>query len=142
MTNRLAIDIQRGRSSKPDLVPMPSNGHDGCKLHSKQPERITYNVAMRLRDSESKFSGDTNECWDEYVNTYKQMAKDYRLSDEQKLQFLHNTLNKDALRFYKVMVAPNMPTHQQAVNQISMEYILRSVKHGSRTTCIACVLNL
>lgn len=105
IANRLAIDIRRGRSFKPDFVPTPISVDDGCKLQSELPEKIAHNVAMRLRDSESKFRGDATKGWDEYVDKYNQMANSYCLSNEQKLQSLQNTLTKDAQRFYAVILA-------------------------------------
>lgn len=109
IANNLAMDIQRGRSSKPDLVPTPTNVYDGCKPHIEPPERLPHIVTMRLRDSKSKFYGDTIE--DDYVDIYNQMTEDDRLSDKQKLQFLHNTLTGNPLRFYTVTVAPNVATY-------------------------------
>lgn len=77
---------------------------------------------MRLKDEKSKFSGNTTECRDEYVDNYRQIAPDYRLSEEQKLQFRHNILSKDAKRFYNATVAPHGVTFKQAVDKISAEY--------------------
>lgn len=49
------------------------------------PERVAHNVAMHLTDAEAKFSGDMTEFWDECVDVYNQMSRDYILSDDQKL---------------------------------------------------------
>lgn len=97
VANRFTVDIQQGRSSKPDLFPTPSNGDDGRKPHTKPLQRIAHNVTMRLRDSNWKFGGDTTKRWDEYVDTYNQMAKDHRHLDEKKVQFLYNTPTNEAL---------------------------------------------
>lgn len=84
--------------------------------------RVAHNISMRLKDAESKFSGDTAECREEYVDNYCQIARDYEHTDAQKLQFLHNVLSKDAKRFYNNVIAPHVATFQQAVDQISHEY--------------------
>lgn len=61
--------------------------------------RIAHNLEMRLNDSDSKFDGDLEECWGKFVDSYLQIAKDYNLTMDQKLQCLHNVLSKDALQF-------------------------------------------
>lgn len=50
------------------------------------------------------------------------MARNYRLSDEQKLHYFHNTLSKDAFLFLTLVVASIVSTFQRAVNFISAEY--------------------
>lgn len=85
-------------------------------------DRIAHNVAMGLKDSNSQFDGDLEECWREYVDSYFQIAKDYYLTSDQKLQYLHIVLWKDALRFYLNAVQPYTTTFQQAVAMIDREY--------------------
>lgn len=74
---------------------------------------------MRLIDNDSKLNGDTTECWDGYGDNYRQIARDYRVTDFQKLQYLHNVLSKIARAFYNHVVAPHDATFQHAVDQIS-----------------------
>lgn len=83
-------------------LPVPGPFHSqppsiGASVFSS--ERISHNVAMRLKDYESKFDGDLGECWSEYVDSCLQIAKDYNLCMEQKLQYLHNMLSKHTLGF-------------------------------------------
>lgn len=49
---------------------------------------------MRLTDSTNKLSRELSECWNEYVDSYNQLSKDYNLNGE-KPQYLHNVLEKD-----------------------------------------------
>lgn len=74
---------------------------------------------MRLKDDDSEFSDDTTECWDVHLDNYRKIARDYCLTDEQKLQFLYDIQSKDAKRFFNIAVAPHAATFQQAVDQIS-----------------------
>lgn len=122
----MAIDlakdlIARGRKSKPagsddaqDPRPRTHNGESA--------EKIAHNVAMRLKDASSNLSGELGECWDEFVDNYNMLAKDYSLTLEQKLQYLHNLLCKDSLRSYLTTVQPHEGTFQQAVDRIGIEY--------------------
>lgn len=61
---------------------------------------------MKLKESSSKFSGDLGECWAEYVYNYEGLSRDYFLTPCEKLQYLHNLLQRDALRFYLSTVYP------------------------------------
>lgn len=72
-------------------------------------ERVAHNVAMRLKAAEARYSGDTAECWKEYADVFNQMARDYRLSDKEKLLYFHNTLLMDSLSFYTSVVAHTFP---------------------------------
>lgn len=85
-------------------------------------ERIAHNFAMRLKDSDAKFHGDLEQFWHEYVDGYNQLFLNYNLSDKQKMQYLHNLLSKDALRFYLDRVQPFTVTYQQAIDAIDREY--------------------
>lgn len=55
-------------------------------------DRVAHNVEMRQKDNDKKFSGDIGECWMEYFDEYQQIARDYKLTAIQKLQYLHNIL--------------------------------------------------
>lgn len=77
---------------------------------------------MRLKDADKKFSGDLEECWMEFVDDYLQILKDFGLTNEQRKQFMHNLLSKDAKRYYLERVDPYAQTFQQAVGMINQEY--------------------
>lgn len=67
---------------------------------------------MRLKDGEFKFSGDTTEGRDDYIDNYWQVTQSYRLLEGKKFQFLLNVLSKDFKRFYNATVAPLVDTFQ------------------------------
>lgn len=77
---------------------------------------------MRIKAYDSKYGGVTTRFWDEYVDNYRQIARDYRVTDERKLQVLHNIFSKNAKGFFIAAVVPHVVAFQQAVNQISAEY--------------------
>lgn len=70
-----------------------------------------HNVATKLNDDEKKFLDDLSESLMEYVDGYLQVAHDYGLNPQQKLQFLHNLLPKDAKRFNLEQVEPYAQTY-------------------------------
>lgn len=84
-------------------------------------DRRAHDVGMRLKDSDKKFTGELGESWMDYVDEYQQVALDYNLTPQQKLQFLHNLLAKDAKRFYLERVVTYAQTFQQAVEMIGDE---------------------
>lgn len=69
-------------------------------------ERTTHYAVMRLKDLYSKFDGDLGDCWSEDVDSCVQIAKDYNLTSNQKIQYLHNVLSKDLLRFTWMLYKP------------------------------------
>ena len=85
-------------------------------------ERVAHNVAMRLKDSEKKFSGYLGENWMEFVGQYSKVARDYNLNISQKLQYIHNILRGDAKRSYLDGVEGYASSYQQAVGMINSEY--------------------
>lgn len=110
-------DISQGTTSQ-----RQSSEQSQAQQANSSEERVAHNVAMRLRDNDKKFSGDIGECWMEFVDEYQQIARDYKLTATQKLQYLHNILSKDASRFYLDRVAHYATTFQQAVEMIDQEY--------------------
>ena len=62
-------------------------------------EKVAHNVAMSLKEKDRKCSGAIGECWMEFVDEYKQITRDYGLSQTQKLQYMHTLQRQDAKRF-------------------------------------------
>lgn len=82
------------------------------KHFSVPKKKMTHNVAMKLKHHDAKFCGDFNECWDEYLDSYNQNWKDYCLSRNEKMHYLHKLLYKDAFRFYLDTVQPHAVRYQ------------------------------
>ena len=78
---------------------------------------------MCLKDADRKFSGSIGECWIEYVDDYKQIARDYNLSVSQKLQYMHKLLRGDAKRLYLDKVDNYATSFNQALEIIERECI-------------------
>lgn len=85
-------------------------------------DKLAHNIAMRFKDGENKFGGDIGECWQEFADEYRQVANDYGLTEEQKFQYLHNILKKDAQRYYLTNVKDYAHSFDHAINLIDEEY--------------------
>ena len=77
-------------------------------------------VAMRFRSD--KFTGDIGELWNEYVQEYQQVVRDYGLGKQEKLQYLHNIMGGDAKRLYLNSVIPHVNSYAHAVDLIGRDY--------------------
>lgn len=85
-------------------------------------DRLSYNISQRYRDAASKFSGEPDQVWPEFVQDYLLMARDNHLSVEQRYQYLHYVLAGDAKRFYLNTVQGHDTSFTEAVAMIEAEY--------------------
>ena len=85
-------------------------------------DKTAYNIAVRFKDASWKFSGNLRGCWQEFVDKYKQVSRGYRLSNEQKLRYLHSLLRSDAKRYYSNHVDNYGTRFQQAVYMIEARF--------------------
>lgn len=115
LVTELPIDIHRRRASQPKQPIAVSSFFKGSCFHYTSPERVAHNMAMSLKNSEAIFAGKTMDCSDKNVDEYYHIARNYRLPDEQKSQFVHYTISKDAPRFYRSAVASNVSAFLQTV---------------------------
>lgn len=124
MANEIIASGRRNRqgSHAPQNEQSTSTQQATRQGDSWSDDRVAHNVAMRLKDSDKKFTGNLGECWMEFVDEYQQIARDYKLSQTQKYQYLHNILAKDAQRFYLDRVENYATNFQQAVDMINQEY--------------------
>lgn len=86
------------------------------------PDRVTHNIAMRFKDVDAKISGVISQCWQEFVDEYRQVSTDDGLTSAQKLQFIHNILSKDAQRVFVDRVERYATSFEHAVEMIDAEY--------------------
>ena len=84
--------ISRARKKPPlqmeERIQMPQSSSYAAPTPSM--DKIAQNVAMRFKDSGMKFHGNEGECWQEYVDEYRPVARDYGLKQRQKFDYLHN----------------------------------------------------
>lgn len=81
-----------------------------------------HSDVVQLKDTKNIFDGHLGNCWSKYVDSHQEIAKDYYLLRDKKVQYLHNILSKNALRFYLDAVRSYVTTYQQAVAMIDREY--------------------
>lgn len=79
---RLTIDITIGKSSTSRTVPIQAIDN---RPQTKLLKKVAHNISIRLKDNESEFIVYTTKCRDEYVDNYRQIARDYELTDIQNL---------------------------------------------------------
>lgn len=119
--NEAAIELAKRILSGKIQTPIPARQNPNPS-YEDMGKKIAHNVAMRLKDSDQKFSGDLAECWEDFKDEYDQIAEDYDLDDDQRFRYLHNLLRKDAHRFYLDSVRPNASTYEEAVTLLEKEY--------------------
>lgn len=56
------------------------------------------------------------------MDEYRHMPRNYRLSSQQKLQYLHNLLLGDAKRFYLDVIDEYAASFQQSVELVEKQY--------------------
>lgn len=84
--------------------------------------QICNDVAKRFNSEKSKFSGDSNECWPNFLESYQRMAIEIELSNVMKNKLLHHLLRDHALGFYRDYIEQKEPTFQEAVKLINEEF--------------------
>ena len=102
-----------------------ANNNSRATSHSASTgndEQVAHRIAMRFKDESCKFSGDIGQCWNEYVSEYQQVARDYKLTETHKKQFLHNLLKGDAKRFYLNRVHMYTNRFSDAIRMVETEY--------------------
>ena len=77
----MAANLRRNNTTSPAVSTVVSTkASSSTAIASK----VAYNVATRFRSD--KFTGDIGESWNEYVQECQQVARDYGLGNQQKLQ--------------------------------------------------------
>lgn len=116
--------ISSGRKNQPprQVTPTQSATQDTLETtRSTFADKISHNMVIWLKDREKKFSGDVGECWQEYVEEYRQVLRDYNLTPAKKLQFWHNLVRGDAKRFYLDSMEGYSTNLEQAIYIIERE---------------------
>lgn len=122
LAQRYVTNQKRGAANPDTEQETHDSPEPSTNIQVTTPNRVAHNIAMRFKDTESKFSGDIGECWQEYVDEYRQVRADYNLTPAQKLQFIHNILSKDAQRFFVDRVKNYATNFEHAVELVDIEY--------------------
>lgn len=66
--------------------PQPAADDGRANVYGPAQERaLAHNISMRLKDRASKFSGGADEVWTDLLVSFQNLARDYRLTPEQRL---------------------------------------------------------
>ena len=83
--------------------------------------RVAHNMAVRFKGYQ-RFSGKLGEDLAEHISNYMDAAKDYNLSSNQLLDYLHHILDGEAKRFYRHKVHGVVDTFSEACKILTEEY--------------------
>lgn len=86
------------------------------------PRDRAHDMGMRFRGDDLKFLGTPQQALHEYLANYQQVSKDYKLTAEQQLLYLHNLFGGAAKRYYDLHVDGNANSIQEAITQMNEEY--------------------
>lgn len=137
LAEELAIEIRKRKSAKTETATRVIETEYTNAPSYDSPVRMPHSILMKLNYPEAWSSSDTVKCCNECLGTYNEVVLDRRLSEDQNLQILHNLLSKDVLRFYVVVVLPNVSSFQQAVKIFGTEYSL-PVQQAKARNFLAC----
>ena len=77
--------------------------------------KISHNISSRFK-KEDRYTGKIGEDIHDEINSYRDCAQDFHLSDEQMLRFFHNVLDGEAKRYYRSHVIQ----HAQGFNSATL----------------------
>jgi len=84
--------------------------------------RTAHDVGMRYGNASQKFHGGADDALHEYLAGYLQICKDYNLTPEQQLLYLHNLFGGRAKRFYDLHVDGRVHSLAEAIAKMNEEY--------------------
>jgi len=84
--------------------------------------KAARDVYVRFKDERAMFGGTKEKWWPDFVSTYNLIYRDYALSPQLKLQFLHKFLTGAAKVFLLDKVLPVVNTNGDAVDHVHQEY--------------------
>lgn len=107
---------------RPQIDLGPTHSGHGADSMDATDNTLAHRISLRFKDSSSKFSGDPNECLDDFVADYELVCRDYGLSRMQMLRYFYNLLSGDAKRFYLNELVHVVDTYDSMVMRLRNEY--------------------
>lgn len=68
--------------------------------NNNNKNRLHHNLAQRFKDRESEYAGTDDEDLIEHLSNYETGTDDYGATEDEKLKYIHNILNGEALRLF------------------------------------------
>ena len=115
-SNLFSRGTQNSAGSKPDEILRPTQNdsfHQKTRnfktignecFEANKNNRNHHDISLRFKSRDDKYGGLEEEDLAEFITQYDTLAKDYRLSDEEKLQYFHNLFKREALRYFNTFV--------------------------------------
>ena len=85
--------LSRGRKRVQAPPEEPPQRAQSSSHSSHSINKVAHNVAIRFNEFAMKFHGNFGEFWQECVDEYRQVPRDYSLNQRQKVEYLHNLLS-------------------------------------------------
>jgi hypothetical protein len=92
------------------------------KLQMAAAVRIAHQVSQCFNQKGEKYADGMNKSLEDKFLTYRTVARDYQLPDSQKVEFIRNLFDKEALRFYNNHVLDKAKTIKEVYYMMSKEF--------------------
>jgi hypothetical protein len=110
----------------------PSGNRSANNISSFSDDTKTArHIAMRFKNEGSRFDGALGNDYMEYCNNYCDAARDYKLSDSQKLEFYGHVFTGEAKRHYRKYIDGAVSTFPEA-NAIMLKEYNSTTRQNSR----------
>lgn len=100
----------------------PNGGGQRGSVGQMSADRIGQSIGMRYSKDSMKFTGAEDQAFHEYVGFYLKVARDFSLTNEQKLMFMYNIFAGEAMRFFDSHVDGHVETFSEAVLMMNKQY--------------------
>ena len=120
---------RRGRSFTPSTSES-TNSISSSNGNNEGSSKTAHNIAMRFKDSSSKFAGCIEENWKHFLNEYMNACEDYGVPTDKKVQYLYHVLRDDARLFYDSKIRNIVHNFNEACSLMNTEH--KSVARQNR----------
>lgn len=91
-------------------------------VNTSEAAKVTQAISTKFRLDREKFEGKLEDSYDDVLETYSELCTDLGMSEEQKLQYMHNLFMGEALRFFRDNVAKSATDFEDANKLMREEY--------------------
>lgn len=109
--------------------PIDVHGDNQARYHDSNRQRTTESNQVKLANHMSnrfkendKYNGKLGENLSEAISNYREACRDYELTLDQRLAFLHHLFGGDAKRFFRERVEGRATSYAEAVAMMQSEF--------------------
>ena len=89
---------------------------------SSNTRQISNDVAKRLMNDSSKFSGESTECWPKYVENYSRISMEMELTADMQVKLFHHLLKGHALEFFRDNIEVQFRNFEDVLEKMNDEF--------------------